>query len=151
MAQTAIPYRPSVLSSCAVGALAVGVALVHVIDQGGLIGDKAPSYIAIGYWLLEAAALVAAVAAVRRARFSFPLAALVGAGPLTGFVLSRGPGLPSYVDDRGNWSEPLALAAVAIELALLAFAAGLAWRQAQGHTSMAEVVYLERMEQAEAA
>jgi len=27
----------------------------------------------------------------------------VAAGPILGYVLSRGPGLPSYLSDKGHW------------------------------------------------
>jgi hypothetical protein len=37
-----------------------------------------------------------------------------------GYVLSRGPGLPNYTDDIRNWAEPLGVASLAVETALLA-------------------------------
>ncbi|WP_258053225.1 hypothetical protein [Streptomyces sp. Ru72] len=40
-------------------------------------------------------------------------------GPLLGYILSRGPGLPDYGDDIGNWTEPLGLLSLAVEGALL--------------------------------
>ncbi len=39
-----------------------------------------------------------------------------------GYVLSRGPGLPDYTDDRGNWGEPLGVVNL-IVAGLLAFVA----------------------------
>jgi hypothetical protein len=47
----------------------------------------------------------------------------VAVGPLLGYVLSRGPGLPGYDDDRGNWTEPLGLVSLGVEVLLLALAA----------------------------
>jgi hypothetical protein len=101
-------------------ALCLGVALIHVIDQGGFPGSKDPGYIAAGYYLLELAAVVAAVVLVRRsARNGWLLALAVAAGPLLGFVLTRGPGLPSATEDRGNWSEPIGVASLVVEAVLL--------------------------------
>lgn len=110
----------------AAAALAILVAAVHVVDQGGIIGDKTPSYVGIGYWMLEIVALaVAVVLYTKSARLLTWLVTFgVGAGPLLGFILSRGPGLPSYADDRGNWSEPLGIISLVIEglLVLVAIA-----------------------------
>ncbi len=111
--------------------LALAVASIHVKDQGGIPGDKAPGYVGIGYWLLELTGLVLAGAllAGRRTRAVWVLVSGVAAGPLLGFALSRGPGLPDYTDDKGNWTEPLGLVSIAVELALLALAAYALLRQ----------------------
>ncbi len=107
-------------------ALALGVAYVHVVDQGGLPGDKAPTYVGVGYWLVElaAVALVALLLApgARQRLVGWLLALGVAVGPFVGYVLSRGPGLPDYTDDRGNWTEPIGLWSLALELALAAVA-----------------------------
>jgi hypothetical protein len=67
--------------------------------------------------------LVASIGLVTRfARRAWLLAFGVAAGPLLGYVLSRGPGLPNYLDDRGNWDEPLGLISLAVECALLVLA-----------------------------
>jgi hypothetical protein len=121
---TAVSFLPARL----VGAgLALAVAYIHVKDQGGIIGDKTPSYVGVGYWVLEIVAVLTAVALVagagRRTVQAWWLAAGVAVGPLAGFALSRGPGLPSYTDDRGNWTETLGLVSVAVELTLLLLAA----------------------------
>lgn len=100
--------------------LAVAVVIVHVIDQGGIPGAKDPSYVGAGYHLLEIVGLVTAVLLLARASVPAWLLALgVGAGPLAGYVLSRGPGLPGYTDDRGNWTEPLGLISLAVEFTLV--------------------------------
>ena len=108
-------------------ALAVAVALIHVKDQGGFPGDKTPHYVGVGYYLLEAAGLVTAFALIfargRAVAASWFLALGVAVMPAVGFVLSRGPGLPGYSDDKGNWTEPLALWSLVVEGALLLLAA----------------------------
>jgi hypothetical protein len=105
-----------------VGCLAV--AAIHVIDQGGLPGSKGPDYVQILYYLLEVACLVAAALLLDRfARLGWFLSLGVAAGPILGYVLSRGPGLPDYTDDIGNWAEPLGVISLVVEGILLILAA----------------------------
>ncbi|WP_243640306.1 hypothetical protein [Streptacidiphilus pinicola] len=107
--------------------LCLAVAWIHVQDQGGFPGSKTPDYVGVGYYLLEAAGILSAVVLASRSELGeralvWVTATGVAAGPLLGYVLSRGPGLPGYDDDRGNWTEPLALASVVVEALLLALA-----------------------------
>ena len=107
-------------------ALALGVAYAHVKDQGGFPGEKDPSYIGLGYYALELTGLLVAVAllvgAGRHTLKLWLVAAGVGLGPIVGFVLSRGPGLPNYSDDKGNWTEQLAVVSFLAEALLLVLA-----------------------------
>ena len=109
-------------------ALTLGVAYIHVKDQGGFPGDKTPAYVGIGYYALEAIGLVAAIAlmvgAGKHTAKAWLLTIGVAFGPLVGFILSRGPGLPDYTDDKGNWTETLGIVSVVVEVILLAIAAG---------------------------
>jgi hypothetical protein len=113
----------SVVARLAGAALALGVAAIHVDDQGGLPGSKTPTYVGVGYYLLEVVgvlvALALVVAPVRQRLAAWVGAGGVAAGPLVGYVLSRGPGLPGYGDDRGNWTEPLGVLSLVVEAALL--------------------------------
>ncbi|WP_256639764.1 hypothetical protein [Streptomyces murinus] len=104
-----------------VGALlCLAVAVIHVVDQGGITATRDPHYVGVAYHVLEIAAVVAAVLLlVGLVRPGWLLAAGVAVGPLLGYVLSRGPGLPDYRDDIGNWTEPLGLVSLAVEGALL--------------------------------
>ncbi|MBV9143790.1 MAG: hypothetical protein JO115_23215 [Pseudonocardiales bacterium] len=105
-----------------VGCLAV--AAIHVIDQGGVPGSKDPEYIQILYYGLEAVGVVAAVLLLtNRARLGWFLSLGVAAGPILGYVLSRGPGLPDYTEDIGNWAEPLGIISLVVEGVLLVLAA----------------------------
>jgi hypothetical protein len=113
--------------SGAAALLCLAVSWIHVQDQGGFPGDKTPGYVGLGYYVLEAAGVVAAVLLPMAGRKApvmpvWLLAAGVGFGPLLGFVLSRGPGLPDYSDDKGNWTEPLGLASLAVEAVLIVLA-----------------------------
>jgi hypothetical protein len=104
--------------------LCVAVVVIHVIDQGGIPGSKTPSYVGIGYWFLEIVGILTAVVLVATppAPPTWFIAVGVGAGPLLGYVLSRGPGLPSYSDDVGNWFEPLGVLSLAVEAVLIVVA-----------------------------
>lgn len=104
----------------AIGCLAV--AAIHVIDQGGLVGTKDPQYVQILYYALEAAGVAATLVLIRLARVGWFLTLGVAAGPIVGYVLSRGPGLPNYTDDVGNWTEPLGIISLVVEAVLLILA-----------------------------
>jgi hypothetical protein len=109
--------------------LSLAVVVIHIEDQGGLPGDKSPGYVGVGYWLLELAGVVAAIWLVGRAsRGAWLLSLGVALGPLVGYVLSRGPGLPAYHDDRGNWGEPLGVISLVVEGALALLALGVLTR-----------------------
>jgi hypothetical protein len=105
-----------------VGCLAV--VAIHVIDQGGLPGGKDPEYAQFLYYALEVAGVVAVVLLLTRyATWGWFLALGVAVGPMLGYVLSRGPGLPDYNDDIGNWAEPLGVISLVVEGVLLIVAA----------------------------
>jgi len=110
----------------AAGALCVAIAVIHIKDQGGFPGDKQPRYVGVGYYLLEVGAVVAVALLLSRARRGgWVLSIGVALGPLIGYALSRGPGLPLYTDDRGNWNETIGVVSLVVEglLLLLAVAA----------------------------
>jgi MFS family permease len=109
--------------------LCLAVSWIHIQDQGGFPGSKTPTYVGLGYYLLEAAGVVCAALLLhprtRSAAVSWLLAAGVAVGPLLGYLLSRGPGLPDYSDDKGNWTEPLGLVSLGVEGLLLLIAAAM--------------------------
>ncbi|HEY4454808.1 MAG TPA: hypothetical protein VGN81_10900 [Pseudonocardiaceae bacterium] len=108
-----------------VGALlCIQVAIIHIIDQGGIPGSKTPSYVGVGYWILEILGIVTAIALIanRAVRLSWFIAIGVGVGPMIGYILSRGPGLPGYTDDVGNWGEPIGLFSLTAEAILIVLA-----------------------------
>jgi hypothetical protein len=120
--------RNHIVVACRVAgaALTLAVAYIHVKDQGGFPGDKSPGYVGAGYYALEVAGILTAIGLIaltgRRLQLMWLLATGVAIGPLTGFILSRGPGLPDYADDRGNWTETLGLISIAVEASLLILA-----------------------------
>jgi hypothetical protein len=110
--------------------LCLAVAAIHVIDQGGFPGSKAPGYVADGYFVVEIAGALAAAALIAGVVWAgWFVSAGVAAGPFIGYVLSRGPGLPGYTSDVGNWTEPLGLVSLFVEAALFALTATLLVRR----------------------
>ena len=120
------PLHHHLAARVAASILAVLVTVIHVSDQGGLTALKEPAYVGQGYRLLELAGVVVAVllllAPMRHRFLGWLLALGIAVGPIVGFALSRGPGLPSYVDDKGNWTELLGLQALTVEAVLLTLA-----------------------------
>ena len=120
------PLHDHLAARVAASVLAVLVTVIHVSDQGGLTALKEPAYVGQGYRLLELGGVVVAVllllAPMRHRFLGWLLALGVAVGPIVGFVLSRGPGLPSSVDDKGNWTELLGLQALTVEAVLLTLA-----------------------------
>ncbi len=51
-------------------------------------------------------------------------------------MLSRGPGLPSYTDDKGNWTEAIGVLSLVVEGVLLMLV--LAMLRAERRTAVAE-------------
>ena len=117
--------RTSLVARLGGATLALAVAGIHIADQGGFPGSMETPYVLVLFYVLEAVAVATAIA------FLLPLgprltaaawttaATVVAAGPLIGYSLSRGPGLPGYDEDRGNWTEPLGVASLVVEAALL--------------------------------
>jgi hypothetical protein len=68
------------------------------------------------------ALLITVPLVLTRSRWTWFVAAGVAAAPFLGYVLSRGPGLPDYTDDKGNWMEPLGVISLLVEAVLFALA-----------------------------
>lgn len=128
---TTAAARPAV-SRIAGALLCLAVAAIHVKDQGGLPGHEDPAYLQGLYYALEAGAVATAIALIAPlGRSAWGAALLVAAGPLAGYVLSRGPGLPDAADEKGHWAEPLGIASLAVEALLLVLAVAMLarWRR----------------------
>jgi hypothetical protein len=99
--------------------LCLAVAVIHFVDQGGF-SMRQPTYVGIGFYILEIVGVITAILLLSgKVRLGWFLAVGVAVGPLAGYILSRGPGLPGYSDDVGNWAEPLGVASLAVEGLLL--------------------------------
>jgi hypothetical protein len=105
------------------GAGLVAVAALHVAAAGDEWADARWVF-----WAFIALAATCAALAVRLAqgldRWTWAAVAALAAAPLAGYVLSRTSGLPGATDDIGDWANPLGLAALAVEAALVPLALG---------------------------
>jgi hypothetical protein len=123
------PHHSRDIAARAITAVGLfGVGLIHLLDSIGKYSET--PYIFWMYVALIAGSIVVAVAVVfSRSRAAFLAAAALAASALVGFVLSRTTGLPNATDDIGNWTEPLGLASMFVEAAVVlvagtAFAVG---------------------------
>ncbi|HEY1593798.1 MAG TPA: hypothetical protein VGF74_00265 [Thermoleophilaceae bacterium] len=96
-----------------------GIGLIHLLDSVGKYDET--RYIFWMYMALIAGSLATA-GAVLFTRTRLPLLAAAGlaASAIAGYVLSRTTGLPHATDDIGNWTEPLGLASLFVEGAVIA-------------------------------
>jgi hypothetical protein len=108
-------------ATVAVGLAAIGV--IHLLDSIGKYGET--RYL---FWmyiaLIVGCLLVAGAVLFTRWRGAFLAAAGLAAATAIGYVLSRTTGLPQANGDIGNWTEPLGLASLFVEGAVVAVAGG---------------------------
>jgi hypothetical protein len=99
-----------------------GIALIHLLDSIGKWSET--RYLFWMYIALMAGSLAAAGAVLfTRSRAAWLAAAAVAAGALVGYVVNRTVGLPNATGDIGNWTEPLGLASLFVEAAVVAVSA----------------------------
>jgi hypothetical protein len=95
-----------------------GIAVIHILDAPGTF--EGVKYI---FWLYIAIIVGAIPFSILLLQWPSRLAwigpALLAAGPLIGFLLTRSIGLPGDSDDIGNWLESLGLASMFVEVAVL--------------------------------
>ena len=99
-----------------------GVALIHLLDSLSKFHET--PYVAWMYVALMAGSIVVAGALIHlRDRRVWLAAGLLAASAMTGYVISRTTGLPNATDDIGNWGEPLGVASLFVEGAVIAVSA----------------------------
>lgn len=104
-------------ATVAVGLAAIGV--IHLLDSIGKYSET--RYLFWMYVALIAGSIaVAGLVLFTRSRTAFLAAAGLAGSALIGYVLSRTTGLPSAMDDVGNWTEPLGLASLFVEGSVVA-------------------------------
>ena len=107
----------------------LAIALIHLLDVIGKI--KETPYLGVMYIALMVASVVVAFYLLHTgSTLAWAAAGLLAAATLAGFVLSRTTGLPNASDDIGNWTEPLGLASMFVEGAVVILAA-YAWNLAR--------------------
>jgi|SRR3954469_4699733 len=99
-----------------------GIALIHLLDGIGKFHET--PYMGWMYIGLMGSCLAVAATLIRANLREAWLAAIVlPASAIVGYILTRTVGLPQAHGDVGNWSEPLGLAALFVEGAVIAVAA----------------------------
>jgi hypothetical protein len=119
--------RDAVLRAVAVIGLA-GVALIHLLDAHDTFASTPyKGWLFVG---LIAGSLASAAWLVRGSDSrAWSASALLSLGAIVGFVYSRTVGLPGSADDIGNWWEPLGLASLFVEGAVVALAGAVMLRR----------------------
>ena len=117
-----------------VGALlALAIAAVHVADQGGITSLASPDWIGWSYRLIEAGALLTALALIVPWSSSlgwglstgWAASLLLGIEPLAAYIASRTVGLPGDHGDVGNWGYWVGTVSLVVEAALVVLSAGM--------------------------
>jgi hypothetical protein len=96
-----------------------GIALIHLLDSIGKWGETRYLFWMYVALMLGSLALGALLLHSRDRRLWLATGGLA-ASAILGFVLSRTTGLPAANGDIGNWTEPLGLAALFVEGAVVA-------------------------------
>jgi hypothetical protein len=94
------------------------IAVIHILDAPGTF--EGVKYIFWLYIAIIAGAIPFSILLLQwPSRKAWIGPALLSAGPLIGFLLTRTTGLPGDSDDIGNWLESLGLASMFVEVAVL--------------------------------
>ena len=119
LAQTTI--RAAVRDGIARGVAAIGlagVALIHLLDLPGQLSDAPYMFFLYLALMVSSIALAGVLIGTSDTR-AWAAATILSALVIVGYVLSRTTGLPHSSDDVGNWSEPLGMASLFVEGALV--------------------------------
>jgi hypothetical protein len=95
--------------------LLIAIAIIHLQDQGGLLGGVSPTWLKYGYYLVEIGSLVSALLVVRGKAIGWRFGLLSSVGPFLGYVLSRTVGVPGDPGDVGNWGYVLGTVILFVE------------------------------------
>ncbi len=79
--------------------LAMAVAIIHLEDQGGVLGTVTPVWMRYGYYLVEISNAIAAALLIRGKVLGWVLGLAATIGPMTAYILSRTVGVPGDPGD----------------------------------------------------
>jgi hypothetical protein len=120
--------------------LALAIAIIHLQDQGGLLGDQSPEWLKYGYYMVEISSTISAGLIIRGKTFGWLLGLASSIGPMTGYILSRTMGLPGDPGDVGNWGYLLGTVSLIVEGSFIVLAViclmriGKAWQPDSGES-----------------
>ncbi len=101
-----------------------GIGLIHLLDAPGKFSET--PYLGWMYVGLIGASVVVAYLLIRGSSTkAWWAAATLAASAMIGFTLTRTIGLPQAMGDIGNWSEPLGMASLFVEGAIVALSAAM--------------------------
>jgi hypothetical protein len=100
-----------------------GIALIHVLDVQGKFTET-PYVGAMFIGAIVASLALAAILTRTSDQRVWAAAGGLAAAIMLGYILSRTTGLPNATYDIGKWSEPLGLASLFVEGALVCLTAG---------------------------
>ena len=122
-----VSAMPEVAVRLVGGLLAVAIAAVHVADQGGITSLGSPAWMGWSFRLIEAGAVLTALALLVpwSAWLGWAAALLLGTGPFVGYIASRTVGVPGDPGDVGNWGYWVGTVSLVVEAALIVLSAGM--------------------------
>jgi hypothetical protein len=82
---------------------ALAIAVIHLQDQGGLLGDQSPMWLKYGYYMVEINSTISAALIIRGKTVRRLLGLASSIGPMTRCIPSRTAGVPGDPGDVGNW------------------------------------------------
>jgi hypothetical protein len=100
-----------------------GMALIHLLDLPGQLSETPYIFVLYVALMVASVALAGVLIATGDAR-AWAGATVLAALAIVAYVLSRTSGLPDSTDDIGNWSEPLGIASLFVEGALVTLGLG---------------------------
>ena len=104
-----------------------GMALIHAIDAPSHLTGGPDTYLGLMFIGLILTSLALAGGLIHRGdRRLWAATCGLATTAVIGFCLSRTTGLPADSGDIGNWSEPLGIASLFVEISLLALSAAVA-------------------------
>jgi hypothetical protein len=95
--------------------LLIAIAIIHLQDQGGLLGGVTPTWLKYGYYLIELGSLFSALVVFRGKTIGWVLGLASSVGPFLGYVASRTVGVPGDPGDVGNWGYVLGTVSLIVE------------------------------------
>ena len=103
--------------------LALAIGIIHLQDQGGLLGDQSPTWLKYGYYMVEISSTISAALIIRGKILGWVLGLASSIGPMTGYIMSRTVGVPGDPGDVGNWGYLLGTVSLVVEGSFIILAA----------------------------
>lgn len=127
---TGVNTLTSTLARLTGAALMLGVAYIHWLDLPGKMAEV--PYLGYMYLALIALSVLAAALLFVRPRVGWTLGGALALAAFIAYCLNRTVGLPNALDDIGNWGEPLGVASLFVEGAMVVLSAVMLGWQRRG-------------------